>query len=84
MMMTINHYDDDDGNGDDDDDDKYDGIEPWQSEESLGGREEGVTNWKLSLTSNSFCRRLNSHRHRHHIITVIVIIVVITVIIKST
>ena len=49
MVMMIDDYDDDDDVDDDDDDDG----KPWQSEEALGGRQQSVTNWKLSLTSNS-------------------------------
>ena len=45
-------YNDDDHDDDHDDDDDDDG-KPWQSEEALGGRQQSVTNWKLSLTSNS-------------------------------
>ena len=55
MVMMIDDGDDDDDDGDDDDDDHNDDDDgkPWQSEEALGGRQQSVTNWKLSLTSNS-------------------------------
>ena len=62
MVMMIDDGDDDADDGDDDDDDHDDDDDddnddddgkPWQSEEALGGRQQSVTNWKLSLTSNS-------------------------------
>ena len=59
MVMMIDDGDDDgddddaDRDDDHDDDGDDDDGKPWQSEEALGGRQQSVTNWKLSLTSNS-------------------------------